>query len=50
MNIKTIANMAYTSNVWVLKNYFKGEPKLSDFVLKEETLPAIKDGGNYIFL
>lgn len=31
---------------FIYANRFVGEPKLNDFNLEEETLPAIKDGGN----
>lgn len=27
---------------------FHGEPKLDNFQLEEEELPALKDGGNYL--
>ncbi|BFZ08659.1 hypothetical protein BsWGS_11698 [Bradybaena similaris] len=33
-----------TAKVWSLKQDFNGEPKLDDFVLKEEVLPSVKDG------
>lgn len=37
--------MSRTSKVWTLKKLFEGEPKLSDFVLEEDELRDIKDGG-----
>lgn len=35
---------------YVFKKYFEGEPKATDFLLEEEELPDIKDGGLLIFL
>ncbi|KAI4884984.1 hypothetical protein NFI96_020250 [Prochilodus magdalenae] len=32
------------AKVWVLKKHFDGFPKESDFELREETLPEVKDG------
>lgn len=34
------------AQAWILKKLFEGEPKLSDFLLEEQTLGDIKDGGN----
>ncbi|XP_037045199.1 prostaglandin reductase 1-like [Bradysia coprophila] len=36
--------MIRTSKVWMLKNLFEGEPKLSDFELEEHELRDITDG------
>ena len=33
-----------TAKKFILPNGFKGEPKLTDFKLVEEKLPALKDG------
>lgn len=37
------------AKTWVVAKLFEGEPKLSDFKLVEEELPALKEGGeNYL--
>lgn len=36
--------MSTKAKVFIYANKFKGEPKLSDFQLQEEDLPAIQDG------
>jgi len=33
------------TKVFYMKKKFEGEPKLSDFELKEEELPPLKNGG-----
>lgn len=35
----------YTAKKWIYARAFDGEPKLDDFRLEEEVMPAIKDGG-----
>lgn len=30
---------------WIIAKAFQGEPKVTDFKLVEEELPALKDGG-----
>jgi len=34
----------FKSRVWIMAKKFQGAPKLSDFAIKEEQLPALKDG------
>lgn len=34
---------------WVYAKVFKGEPKITDFELREEDIPAVKDGGRQKF-
>lgn len=36
-----------TAKVWSAKGEYDGEPTLEDYVLTEETLPPLKDNGNF---
>jgi len=38
------------AETWILTKHFDGFPKDSDFELKTEELPALKDGGKIFFL
>lgn len=38
------------SRIWVMAKKFQGAPKLSDFAIKEQELPPLKDGGRCLFL
>lgn len=40
----------YTAKKWIYARAFDGEPKLDDFRLEEEVMPAIKDGGKFQLL
>lgn len=33
----------------ILKKYFEGLPKVTDFGVAEEDLPPLKDGGKYFY-
>lgn len=38
-----------TAKVFVYAKVFSGEPKVTDFQLKVEELPALKEGGMWFF-
>ena len=35
----------HVAKVWLMKSRFEGYPQLSDFAIREEVLPPLKDGG-----
>lgn len=37
------------ASTWILRQHFEGFPKLSDFEIKQEELPELKDGGKKTF-
>lgn len=44
ITVNNFSTKMVTAKVWKKANEFKGEPKLSDFQIVEEELPALQDG------
>lgn len=38
-----------TAKKYIIAKYFEGEPQPTDLKLVEEELPAIKDGGKFLY-